>query len=121
MPTSELRSAIDPANNLPTFEGRPLHHPDEPVFDQGLAFDVETLVDRREALKVFGTVGLGLRVRGRRTNDHTYKGSLMSSGHGGRLPVWPMMAAWTSMWWSWAWACSVRRHCASLRATDGGS
>ena len=76
MPTSEFRPAIDPANNLPTFEGgplpmfeggplpmfegRPLHHPDEPVFDLGLAFDVQTLVDRREALKVFGTIGLGV-------------------------------------------------------------
>lgn len=58
MPTSELRPAIDPANNLPTFEGRPLHHPDEPVFDQGLAFDVETLVNRREALKVFGNYSM---------------------------------------------------------------
>jgi hypothetical protein len=35
----------------PTFEGRPLPHPDEPVFDQGLAFDVETLLDRRQVLR----------------------------------------------------------------------
>jgi protocatechuate 3,4-dioxygenase beta subunit len=38
----------------PTFEGRALPHPDEPVFDQGLQFDVETLVDRRRVLKVLG-------------------------------------------------------------------
>ena len=62
MPTSEFRSAVDPAPNLPTFEGRALHHPDEPVFDQGLAFDVETLINRRAALKVFGTVGLGVGI-----------------------------------------------------------
>lgn len=60
MPHSELRSAVDPANNTPTFEGRLLHHPGEPVFDQGLPFDVETLISRRGALKVFGTVGLGV-------------------------------------------------------------
>jgi protocatechuate 3,4-dioxygenase beta subunit len=37
-----------------TFDGRPLPHPDEPVFDQGLQFDVETLIDRRAVLKVIG-------------------------------------------------------------------
>jgi protocatechuate 3,4-dioxygenase beta subunit len=39
---------------LPTFEGRALPHPTEPVFDQGLAFDVDTLVDRRRLLKILG-------------------------------------------------------------------
>ena len=37
-----------------TFEGRPLHHPAEDVEDQGLAFDVGTLVSRRGALGVLG-------------------------------------------------------------------
>ena len=52
-PTSTLR---------PTFEGRPLPHPDEPVFDQGLGFDVETLVSRRQVLRAlgYGAVGAGL-------------------------------------------------------------
>jgi protocatechuate 3,4-dioxygenase beta subunit len=46
----------------PTFEGRPLPHPDEPVFDQGLAFDVDTLVSRRQVLRAlgYGAVGVGL-------------------------------------------------------------
>ena len=46
----------------PTFEGRPLPHPDEPVFDQGLAFDVETLLNRRKVLRAmgYGAVGAGL-------------------------------------------------------------
>jgi protocatechuate 3,4-dioxygenase beta subunit len=46
----------------PTFEGRPLPHPDEPVFDQGLAFDVETLLNRRQVLRAmgYGAVGAGL-------------------------------------------------------------
>jgi protocatechuate 3,4-dioxygenase beta subunit len=42
----------------PTFEGRPLPNPDESVFDQGLRFDLETLVDRRQVLKVLGFAGL---------------------------------------------------------------
>ncbi len=45
----------------PTFEGRPLPHPDEPVFDQGLAFDVATL-SRRRVLQAlgFGAIGAGM-------------------------------------------------------------
>ena len=43
----------------PTFEGRLLPHPDESVFDQGLRFDLETLVDRRHVLKMIGYAGLG--------------------------------------------------------------
>jgi protocatechuate 3,4-dioxygenase beta subunit len=42
------------APKAPTFEGRPLPDPTEPVFDQGLTFDVETLLDRRRVLKVLG-------------------------------------------------------------------
>ena len=38
----------------PTFEGRRLPHPDEPAYDQGLQFDIETLVDRRRVLKIIG-------------------------------------------------------------------
>ena len=47
---------------LPRFEGRPLPHPDEPVFDQGLAFDVDTLISRRQVLRAlgYGAVGAGL-------------------------------------------------------------
>ncbi len=45
-----------------TFEGRVLPNPDEPAYDQGLQFDVETLIDRRRVLKLIGysaaTVGL---------------------------------------------------------------
>ncbi len=46
----------------PTFEGRPLYDPSEPVYDQGLAFDVETLLDRRQILKLigYGSLGAGL-------------------------------------------------------------
>jgi protocatechuate 3,4-dioxygenase beta subunit len=43
---------------VPTFEGRPFHDPSEPLFDQGLAFDVETLLSRRSMLKAIGFGGV---------------------------------------------------------------
>jgi protocatechuate 3,4-dioxygenase beta subunit len=46
------------ADAVPMFEGRPLANPRERVFDQGLRFDFETLVDRRHVLKLFGYAGL---------------------------------------------------------------
>jgi protocatechuate 3,4-dioxygenase beta subunit len=39
---------------VPTYEGRPLPRPDEELVDQGLAFDLATLVSRRQALRAFG-------------------------------------------------------------------
>jgi hypothetical protein len=38
----------------PAFGGRPLPHPDEPVFDQGLIFDVGTLLTRRDVIRAMG-------------------------------------------------------------------
>ncbi len=39
---------------VPSFEGRPLVRPDEEVVDQGLGFDLETLVSLRGLLGLFG-------------------------------------------------------------------
>ena len=39
---------------------RELPHPQESIFDQGLAFDLQTLLDRRGLLKVVGLGGLSL-------------------------------------------------------------
>lgn len=50
--------ATPPDHQVPTYEGRPLPDPNEPVFDQGLAFDIETLLARREVLKAMGYGGL---------------------------------------------------------------
>ena len=62
-PGSSARGAIadPPASNIPDFQGRPLPHPDEPIFDQGLLFDVGTLTRRRvlQALG-FGAVSAGM-------------------------------------------------------------
>ena len=54
------RPADDPAH--PSFEGRPLPDPTEPAWDQGLAFDVQTLIDRRRVLKGIGLAGISLGI-----------------------------------------------------------
>ena len=36
------------------YEGRPLPHPDEAVYDQGLVFDLGTVVSRRRVLTMIG-------------------------------------------------------------------
>jgi len=50
---SRRATALD---DRPSYEGRPLPHPEEELVDQGLAFDVGTLLTRR---RVFGLLGLG--------------------------------------------------------------
>ena len=51
-----------PAQSRPSYEGRPLARPDEELVDQGLSFDVTTLLSRRRMFKAFGlgaaTLGL---------------------------------------------------------------
>ena len=49
---------VDRTTDRPTYLGRPLADPTEAVFDQGLAFDVVTLLDRRQVLKAMGLGGL---------------------------------------------------------------
>src|SRR5687768_6288866 len=41
-----------------TYQGRAFRNPDEEVFDQGLAFDLETLIDRRRMPRLLGYSGL---------------------------------------------------------------
>ena len=47
------------AEHLRALERRPRANPDEELFDQGLAFDLETLLDRRGMLKLVGAASLG--------------------------------------------------------------
>ena len=52
----------NPGASPPTYQGRLLARPDEEVVDQGLRFDIETLMDRRRALQLFGYAGLSVGV-----------------------------------------------------------
>ena len=68
--------------STPTYEGRPLPRPDEEVVDQGLAFDMGTMVGRRGMLKMFGlgaaTLGLtacGASVAGSGSSSSSSSGS----------------------------------------------
>ena len=40
--------------------GRELHDKNEPIFDQGLAFDLTTLMDRRQVIKLIGSGGVAV-------------------------------------------------------------
>jgi protocatechuate 3,4-dioxygenase beta subunit len=53
------RAAAVGVQGVPTYEGRPLANPDEDIFDQGLTFDLETVVGRRQLLKLIGSAGIG--------------------------------------------------------------
>jgi protocatechuate 3,4-dioxygenase beta subunit len=45
---------------VPTYHGRPLARPEEEIFDQGLSFDLQTMLDRRQLLKLLGYSGIGV-------------------------------------------------------------
>jgi protocatechuate 3,4-dioxygenase beta subunit len=47
------------SRSVPTYEGRELANPEEDIYDQGLAFDLQTLVGRRQVLKLIGYAGVG--------------------------------------------------------------
>ena len=51
-----------PHGSTPTYQGRALPRPEDEVVDQGLAFDVGTLLSRRHALRMFGLGAAGLAV-----------------------------------------------------------
>jgi protocatechuate 3,4-dioxygenase beta subunit len=72
-------------HRTPSFDGRPLPRPDEELVDQGLGFDVGTLLDRRRILQVFGlgaaTVGLAAcGVGGSGASSSSASSSASSSG-----------------------------------------
>jgi len=51
-----------PRGRTPTYQGRVLPRPEDEVVDQGLEFDVGTLLSRRHALRMFGLGAAGLAV-----------------------------------------------------------
>lgn len=70
-----------PAQSRPTYEGRPLARPDEELVDQGLSFDVATLLSRRRMLKAFGlgAATLGLAACGVTTTSSSASGASSAS------------------------------------------
>src|SRR5918997_1241736 len=68
----------------PTYEGRPLVRPDEEVVDQGLGFDVTTLLSRRRVLRA---LGLGAAAAGLAACGGGTTGTTAASGTGlGEIP-----------------------------------
>ena len=67
-----------------TYEGRRLPRPDEEVVDQGLAFDVTTLLGRRRMLRVLGlgAVTAGLAACGASTSGSTGPSATTTSAAG---------------------------------------
>ncbi|WP_111768753.1 intradiol ring-cleavage dioxygenase [Nakamurella deserti] len=70
----------------PLYEGRPLARPDDEVVDQGLGFDVVTLMGRRQLLRALGlgAIGVGLAACGTAAVTSTSSGaSSVSAGTSG--------------------------------------
>ena len=49
-----MGETVRPQDQDTTYEGRVLPRPDEELVDQGLGFDVATLLSRRKLLGLFG-------------------------------------------------------------------
>jgi len=69
----------------PSYEGRPLVRPDDEVVDQGLGFDVGTLMDRRRMLRTlgFGVAAIGLAACGANTASSSPSSSTTSAASAG--------------------------------------
>lgn len=88
-PPARPAAAEDPrirveADGTSTYEGRPLEHPEESLADQGLAFDVRTLLSRRRTLAGLGlgAAAVGLAACSSDNDDTTTPGSSSSDGGG---------------------------------------
>ncbi|HEY7042744.1 MAG TPA: twin-arginine translocation signal domain-containing protein [Nocardioidaceae bacterium] len=73
-------------NGSPMYEGRRLPRPDEEVVDQGLGFDLGTLLNRRQLLRFLGigAAAAGLAACGGGANSSSHPGT--SSTSSGEIP-----------------------------------
>ncbi|MGK5115018.1 MULTISPECIES: intradiol ring-cleavage dioxygenase [unclassified Geodermatophilus] len=71
-----------------TYEGRPLPRPEDEVVDQGLGFDVGTLLTRRRLLAVLGlgAAGAGLAACGGSSGSSTSTATSSSAAASGEIP-----------------------------------
>jgi protocatechuate 3,4-dioxygenase beta subunit len=77
-----MRENHPPFHRPPSYEGRPLARPDEEVVDQGLGFDVTTLLSRRRMLRVLGlgAAAVGLAACGSGGTTSSSSASATTSG-----------------------------------------
>jgi protocatechuate 3,4-dioxygenase beta subunit len=75
-------------DQMTTYEGRPLPRPEEEVVDQGLRFDVDTLLSRRRVLAFLGigAAGVGLAACGGGSGSSSSASSSSSSSSSGEIP-----------------------------------
>jgi protocatechuate 3,4-dioxygenase beta subunit len=77
-------------DRTPTYEGRVLPRPDEDLVDQGLGFDVDTLLSRRRLLTVLGlgaaSVGLAACGAGGTTSSSASSSSTAATATSGEIP-----------------------------------
>src|SRR3954447_15608433 len=67
----------------PAYQGRPLARPDGDIEDQGLGFDLGTLMGRRQLLRVFGIGAAGLGLAACSSTDGGGSGTASSSAGAG--------------------------------------
>jgi protocatechuate 3,4-dioxygenase beta subunit len=79
-----------PSDQMPSYEGRPLVRPHEELVDQGLSFDVTTVLSRRQMLRALGlgaaAVGLAACGGGGAASGSSGSATTSASATSGEIP-----------------------------------
>ena len=79
-----------PSDQMPSYEGRPLLRPHEELVDQGLSFDVTTVLSRRQMLRALGlgaaAVGLAACGGGGAASGSSGSATTSASATSGEIP-----------------------------------